>query len=309
MSGDFLLKVDKTTRFHLRNALQAVRRTWWSMARFSAVSPVFVVGCSRAGTTVVYKILSEAKELGSLSRETHDFWDALHPVAARHWTTHALGADVATQEDRAYVTRYFFSQTGRRRWVDKNNQNGLCVPYLNALFPDAKFVFVTRHPGDNLASLIEGWSRPDEFATWSRQLEVRVNFEGHALPWCFFLAEGWRDHANRPLEEICAFQYRAMNEALLGAERTIAPERWTRVAYEDLLRAPQEAVHRLFTWLGLHYDARTAQRCATALGQTYNAFSEIAVDKWRHSRHAARVERVLPALVPLASHLGYQLTP
>lgn len=309
MSDDFLQKVDKTVRFHTRRALLAARGAWWSMARSPAVQPVFVVGCSRAGTTVVYKVLSEARELGSLSRETHDFWDARHPVAERNWSTHALGTGDASRLDRDHVTRYFFSQTGRRRWVDKNNQNGLCVPYLDALFPDVKFVFVTRHPGDNLASLIEGWSRPEEFATWSRQLEARVTFEGRALPWCFFLAEGWRGYVNRPLEEICAFQYRAMNEALLAAEHTFAPARWTRLAYEDLLRAPQETVRQLFTRLDLRYDAPTARRCEAALGQTYNAFSSIAVDKWRRSPHADRVERVLPELTPLAARLGYALNP
>jgi hypothetical protein len=309
VSGDFLRKVDKTVRFHTRRALRVARGAWWSMARPPAVQPVFVVGCSRAGTTVVYKVLSEADELGSLSRETHDFWDARHPVAERRWSTHALGIRDASSVDRDHVTRYFFSQTGRHRWVDKNNQNGLCVPYLNALFPDAKFVFVTRHPGDNLASLIEGWSRPEEFATWSGQLEVRVNFEGRSLPWCFFLAEGWRAYVDRPLEEICAFQYRAMNEALLTAERTLAPERWTRLAYEDLLRAPHEATRQLFARLGLRYDSPAAERCKAALGQTYNAFSTIAVDKWRSSPHATRVARVLPELAPLAARLGYAIDP
>ena len=309
MKDDFLLKVDKTLRFHARRALRASRGAWWSLMGCSAVQPVFVVGCSRAGTTVVYKVLSEATELGSLSRETHDFWDARHPVAARDWSTHALGPEDASPEDRGHVARYFFSQTGKHRWVDKNNQNGLCVPYLNALFPDARFVFVTRHPGDNLASLIEGWLRPEEFATWSRQLEVRVNFEGRALPWCFFLSDGWRAYANRALEEICAFQYRSMNEALLAAECTLAPERWTRLAYEDLLRAPAETVRGLFTRLGLRYDVRTAERCESALGLSYNAFSTIAVDKWRASPHAARVERVLGGLAPVAARLGYSTHP
>ena len=308
MSGDFLLKVDKTARFHGRRAIQAARRLWWSMTRAPAVQPVFVVGCSRAGTTVVYKVLSEAAELGSLSRETHDFWDTLHPVAAREWSTHALGPLDATADDRARVTRYFFSQTGRHRWVDKNNQNGLCVSYLDALFPDARFVFVTRQPGDNLVSLIEGWSRPEEFATWSESLATRVDFEGRALPWCFFLAEGWRQYAKRPLEEICAFQYRAMNEALLAVESLFPPRRWVRVAYEDLLRTPRETVAKLFAQLDLHYDRKTAARCEAALGQKYNAFSDFAVDKWRNSPHARRVERVLPDLQPLASRLGYTLS-
>ena len=118
-----------------------------------------MVGCSRAGTTLVYKTLSESREIGSLQRETHDYWTDLHPLADKHWDTHALDASDASPADRDTVSRYFYSWTGQHRWVDKNNQNGLCVPYLQALFPDAVFVFVKRSPGDNLNSLIEGWRK------------------------------------------------------------------------------------------------------------------------------------------------------
>ena len=101
--------------------------------------PIFVVGCSRAGTTLVYKTFSESRELGTLQRETHDFWAMLHPLAERDWRTHALTALDASERDRNIVSRYFFVNTGRRRIVDKNNQNGLCVPYLFRAFSGCTF--------------------------------------------------------------------------------------------------------------------------------------------------------------------------
>lgn len=308
MSDDLRGKIVKTLAHHLRQSQRVLRSLQWRMTRPPARQPVFVVGCSRAGTTVVYKVLSEAQELGSLSRETHDFWDALHPVAARGWANHALDRADASDADRARVAHHFFTHTGLHRWVDKNNQNGLCVPYLDALFPDARFVFVTRHPGDNLASLLEGWCRPGEFATWSAALPARVAFEGRQLPWCFFLPVGWRDIATRPLEEICAYQYQTMNEALLEAEASLPPERWCRLPYEDLLREPDAALRRVFQALDLGFDSAVARRCKAALGQPYNAFSAIAENKWQRSPHQARIARVLPDLAPLALRLGYSLS-
>ena len=38
---------------------------------------------SRGGTTLVYRTFSESRELGSLIRETHDYWAGLHPIEAR----------------------------------------------------------------------------------------------------------------------------------------------------------------------------------------------------------------------------------
>jgi len=118
--------------------------------------PVFIVGCSRAGTTLVYKTFSESRELGSLQKETHAFWAALHSPAERGWDTHAIPVEYATDADRDYATRFFYTHTGNTRIVDKNNQNGLSIPYLYRLFPDAHFVFIKRSPGDNINSLIHG---------------------------------------------------------------------------------------------------------------------------------------------------------
>ena len=157
--SELLTKIGKTVDYHTRRARRGVRGLAWGVTRPLADRPIMVLGCSRAGTTLVYKTLSESDEIGSLQRETHDYWIALHPLRDKNFDTHALDASDAGDDDREAVSRYFYTWSGRRRWVDKNNQNGLCVPYLHALFPDALFVYVKRSPGDNLNSLIEGWGK------------------------------------------------------------------------------------------------------------------------------------------------------
>ena len=305
-SRDFLEKVGKTLAFHARRAQRTARGIRWDLAPRTAVRPIIVIGCSRAGTTLVYKTLSESREIGSLQRETHDYWANLHPPAAKNWDTHALDAGDASAADRATVSRYFRTWTGRDRWVDKNNQNGLCVPYLHALFPDAVFVFVKRSPGDNLNSLIEGWRKPDEFATWSRELPAEVAVEnGELREWCFFLADGWRDYLNAAVEDVAAFQYAAINGAILDARAAIPAAQWVEVFYEDFLRDPQATFRRIFVACGLSFDARLEAHCAEVLDIPYNAFSEIRLDKWKDGRNRERIARVLPQLAPLAARLGY----
>ncbi len=303
---EFLQKVNKTLAWHAGRLQRGIRSVRWALAPRPADRPVIVVGCSRAGTTLVYKTLSESRELGSLQRETHDYWTTLHPLADKHWNTHALGVEDASAADRDAVSRYFHAWTGHHRWVDKNNQNGLAVPYLHALFPDAVFVFVKRSPGDNLNSLIEGWRKPDEFATWSNALPASVAVENGTLTqWCFFLAEGWRDYVNAPVEDVAAFQYAAINGAILDARARIPAGQWIEVFYEDFLRDPVATFRRIFEGCGLHFDERLQAHCADVLDIPYNAFSEIRLDKWKDGRNRDKIERVLPKVAKVATRMGY----
>ena len=306
--SELLTKVDKTLRYYQARSLQAIRGAYWDVARPAVQRPVFIIGCSRAGTTVVYKTFSESGELGSLQRETHDFWVDLHPLTEKNWGTHGLTAQDASQRDRDAVSRYFYAHTGMRRLVDKNNQNGLCVPYLHALFPDACFVYVKRSPGDNIHSLIEGWGKADEFATWSDDLPEKVAVEqGRYTRWCFFLADGWRDYLNAPIEEVCAFQYVAMNQAIMAARKAIPASQWTEVVYEDLVQDPVASFRQAFQACDLEFTPALKQHCAQVLDRPYNAFSEIKLDKWRSQKNRERIERVLPHVQALAQEMGYAI--
>ena len=313
MSGDrtgegrFLTKVGKTLRHYGARVLWAGRDVWCRVAGISSGRPVFVMGCSRAGTTLVYKTLSEAAELGSLQAETHDFWDGLHPLAARGWSSHVLGAADAGRSEAAEVFRHFYRRTGKQRFVDKNNQNGLCVEYLRALFPDAIFVYVKRSPGDNINSLMEGWRRPDQFATWSADLPAQVAVDGGQYQrWCFFLPPGWRDYLEAPLEEVCAYQYRSMNEAILNAQDLSHEDTWVDVHYEDLVYDPVAGFRQVFNHCGLGFPERIRSHCESVLRRPYNAFSEIRVEKWRTAADSQRIARVLPTVRGVAARMGYR---
>lgn len=304
----FWVKVDKTLRYHGNQARRGIRGLWWDHYRPPADRPLFVVGCSRAGTTLVYRTFTEARELGSLKRETHDFWNSLHPIEQQGWKTHALNQTHIRPDEREAVSRYFYVYTGQRRFVDKNNQNGLGIPYLHALFPEAYFIYVKRNPGDNIHSLIEGWGMPERFGTWSGGLPAQLAIDGGRYTrWCFFLAEGWQDYCESPIEEVCAFQYGAVNQAILEVRKKINPDRWAEISYEDVLINPVGVFREAFAAVGLRFDRRLERHCRTVLSHPYNAFSEIKKDKWKNSGNARRIERILPAVAAVAQEMGYRV--
>jgi hypothetical protein len=209
--NEFWFKVDKTLRHHTHKTTVNLRSAWWDYAHPVAYRPIFVVSGSRCGTQMLYKSLSESKEIGTLQREIYAVWDTLHKPSDKNWDTHALSAKDASDHGRKTITRYFYARTGKTRFVDKNNQQGLAIPYLHAHFPDATFVYIKRSPGDTLNSMIEGWSKPERFAEWSKELPDKVAIDGGRYSrWCFFLSKGWRNYLQASVEEVCAFQYRAI---------------------------------------------------------------------------------------------------
>jgi hypothetical protein len=215
-------------------------------------------------------------------------------LAEKDWRTHALGANDASQHDRELVSRYFFSHTGRLRIVDKNNQNGLCVSFLHALFPGAQFVYIKRGPGDNIHSLIEGWGKAEEFATWSRPPLWR----SVVAMLVFFCSTAGSDTSIRPSRRRSAV--RIMNRAIIDASKSCTMDR-------DPLRPGQRPGCRAFESCGLEFTPDLKKHCAGVLSTPYNAFSEIRLDKWRDQGNREVIERILPSLRGLAGEMGYQV--
>jgi len=302
----FLEKVFKNLTYYINKIWIKLRTYRYFFSPVKLKQPKFVVGCSRAGTTLVYKTLSESKNLGTLQKETHDFWAALHPIEEREWESHEIPMEFACEQDVVQVSKFFYTQTGGRRIVDKNNQNGLSIPYLIKLFPDAHFVYIKRNAGDNINSLMQGWNKADEFGTWSDMLPSTINIAGgNNKHWCFFLAKGWRQYVNSPLEEVCAFQYKAMNEAILNAKENIPKAQWHEIGYEALINNPVEEFEKIFIACNILFDSHLKQHCKDVLLKPYNTFSEIRVDKWKDGVNQAKIEGVLPSLNEIVKSMGY----
>jgi len=305
-SPPYLLKVTKTLRYHWQHAVRGYRSTVWPFVKPHYSDCVFIVGCSRSGTTLVYKTLSLARELASLNRETHAFWNSLHPPAENDWADHILTEQNVTPQERARVFKYFYLSLGNRPFVDKANQNGFRIGYLNALFPNARFLFVKRDGPDNIHSLIQGWHRPAEYGDWAEQLPAHVAVDqGQFTRWCFFLYPGWRDDLHASIEHVCAKQWSSINEAILTAKEDVPSDRWVEVAYEDLLRNPVSSFRDLFAALGLHFGEDIEHHCSTVIERPYNAFSKPRLNKWREAENADKIETILPKIASIRERLGY----
>lgn len=305
-----------TRLWRLRRAVFLARRSPPRLARPASrvlraappERPILLIGCPRSGTTVLRTALLASGQARSVQAEGHILWNEFHPPRRRVATSDALAAEDVTDRERRFVHLAVRAHTRGRRFLDKTPENCLRIPYLDALLPGAQFVFLHRRAADNVSSLIEGWRARPRFVTHTlpEPLTGIAPLDGER--WSFALIPGWRQLRDAPLEEICARQYVACNEAALDALAALPAERWTQVAYEALVRDPEAELARLHGFLGLDFDdaARAAARTLTA-SPAPTALTPPRPDKWREQNPEA-VERVLPLVAETERRLGYRAT-
>jgi len=293
---------------NLRAMTFALRGLYWDATGSRGSDPVFVVGCSRSGTTVTYETIASSPHLLSFGHEIPEFWDGLWGPHHNQWDSEAAGAESARPEHRRAAQRYFFQRLGSGRVLDKTCINVMRVPYLHSLFPGARFVYIHRDGRDNVSSLIDGWLHDGHFAL-SKSLgpfPCAVNIEGGTIKeWSFFLPPGWRDYNESPLEVVCAYQWSMANRLALEASRQIPPEQWIQLRYEDIFDRPLHMFRDVFERLDLPFDDEIQRRCATLDARPTSIVKGAPKkQKWKE-HHAAKVERILPMIRPLMEELGY----
>ena len=267
--------------------------------------PVFIVGAPRSGTSLLFAILRSSGRLAHWPGEAHEVWEAYYHPALRGWDSNVLEASDVTPEAAAYIRRQFLLIAGsRHNLIDKTPRNALRFGFLEALFPDARYVYLQRDGRENVNSLINAWRTP-RYRTYKLE-------EPHSIPgvdpswWKFVLYPGWRDDTAAPLEVVCAKQWAICNEHALAAAKTIPSERWTEVRYEDLVDDPEPAIGRVMEALELPYEEGVRRRARAIATTPINVVTPPERGKWRKENLAA-IEAILPLVEPTMEALGYPL--
>jgi len=280
--------------------------------------PTFIIAAPRSGSTLLFESLRKIPGMWSIGGESHEIFDGVlghHVGNPQFESIRATSRDVDPKKTEAlihlFTHRLIDAGTERRyvdqppdqrpksiRFLDKLPKNSFRVPFLAGSFADAKFIFLTRNPRDNISSLIDAWHegrRSGRFVTYSR-------LPGTALKnWCFVLPPGWRGMAHKSVAEIAAFQWAQSNETALDDLLGLAPDRWCAVSFAALISQPMAELRRLAGFIGLEFDARPLEMKSGVLAVSSSALSLPSPDKWR--KNALEIERVLPLVESTASRI------
>ena len=258
----------------------------------------FLVGCARSGTSILGEAIAEHPQVTYLF-EVSSIWNDLVPERPDHRLSRAdATADVARAmypalasareevERAARAASPPEPQAGRQSaggklLLEKNPKHVIRIPFLDALFPGAKFLHIVRDARDTAASLM---------------------FRNRGDRWGHLEIPGWRDLLARyPAENHirCAHQWRVSVSTARSDAEDLAPERYREVRYEDLLGDPHETMRQVLEFLEL--PPHPAVEAFLSKIQDATAGSYHAKRQVRHyvEDHSRRVGRYIENLTPL----------
>jgi len=210
------------------------------------ITPFFILGCVRSGTTMLRDILRQHPRL-ECPEETHFYrwadpfgsprYDRTY-ITSRLFTSHRKLDQISeesfhsarrTAKSRkeimeAYGNLYLKAQNNPEgRWFDKTPQNIYGIFLLGQDFPDAPFIHIHRNPLNVVASLKEG--------------KVMARHDLHG-----------------------AMNYWNESACLIGEYKKLYPERVLDIPYEGITSSPKEYISKIFEFIkeddsGFGYDA------------------------------------------------------
>ena len=282
-----------------------VNRASWGKSRSKA--PVFVLGCPRSGTTLLYHMLLSAGNFVVYRAESQVF-NLLEPrfgdlrvnrnkaAFLDAWTHSSLftrtGLDaveiekeiMAHCENAGDFLRIVMEAMGRKqgmeRWADCTPDHLLAMPRIKETIPNALVIHIIRDGRDVALSLErQHWIRT---LPWDRGKELQAA----ALYWEWVVNQGRE------------------NGKALGAD-------YKEVHYEDLVQHPQDVLAGIGEFIGQELDYANIQRVGIgSVSQPNTSFAARSeefrpVARWKESLSGQQLADVERLIGPTLESLGY----
>ncbi len=236
--------------------------------------PIFLVGCPRSGTTLLFDLLQAHPEVVALPDEGHIYWSAYNHPRRHQWRSDVLEAGDATAAEHRYLDTTL-ARLGDGHPLDKTPKNVLRVPYLRAHYPDARLVLVVREGRSTVASLLEGWRR-GKGASYLLPQRLRLRDYDSRI-WRYVLPPEWRRLQGSELAHVATAQF----EASTAAASAHLDEMDAIVRYEELVSNPVKVMCDLLTSLDLAPNDGVTRAARLSPQQPRGSISPPHPDKWR----------------------------
>jgi hypothetical protein len=300
------------------------------------MSTAFIIGSPRSGTTVLAEILGRSPDIAQWY-EPYFIWDRHLPGQP----TDVRGAEAVTAAVYRYVRREFaiYQRKSGKEWiVDKSPEHSFQIPFVNRIFPGAKWIHLLRDGRDVTLSIHKEWRRrrhivhSKDYAALARTAMVmlrrqpfiryKIKALAHELrgrsfrnPNTWLNKTKWRGEpgwgprfpgwaamiSKVPPLEFNAYQWLRTIERITDDAGHIASERRLEIRYEQLLADPKGVLQTLFAFLGLAPPAGF-----------YRAMPPLRrhnTQKWRREFSRTQREQISPILTPKLLELGYETDP
>jgi hypothetical protein len=230
---------------------------------------VILIGAARSGTKFLRDVLGASPEVGKVPYDVNYVW-RFHNESCSH---DALPASCADHDVTNYVIKALSKQgrIGQSRHIllEKTVSNTLRIPFVNQVFPEARFIHLVRDGRDVVESAYRMWQqRPDwrylvqkarafplsnyKYAAWylSNLLSGIASGKKGVRVWGPRYPGIDMDVSSKTLIEVCAWQWAKSVEYSIRDLAALAPERVLTVRYETLL-ADEDKVAEIARFTGI----------------------------------------------------------
>jgi Tfp pilus assembly protein PilF len=276
-----------------RETSRLLTREWvaaWPAVSFDDehLSPAFLLGFSRSGTTLLERVIDSHPEIQVLD-ERPALNRLVGDLRSRARYPHQIAA--LTSDDIRDLREDYFQNAARmidfdskKLLVDKGPLHTVQLPLIHRLFPDAKIIVSLRHPYDVCLS------------------NFMQNFEKNPAMANFYRLED------------AAIYYHAVMSVLKKA-MDLLPLTTHIVKYEDVVADFEAEARDILDFLGRDWDdnlldfyrvARKKVVRTASAGQVTRPIYKDALDRWR--RYGQYFEPVKEILDPFVAEFGYSET-
>ena len=283
--------------------------------------PVIILSAPRAGSTLLWETLAVSSEVWTIGGESHHVIEAFPELNTRErgyssnrLVAEDLSADTADKVRAGFAGglrnaegRMFFATPSERhpdrlRFLEKTPKNALRLPFLQALFPDVRFVVLYRDPRENVSSLMEAWRMGGQrYLAFNNLPDWPAGECWRKGEWRMLLPPGWPRLRGRSLAEIAAFQWLQAYSVLLDDLAAVPDDHYCAVDYSDLLADPAGVIRRLCDFADLRFDGQLEERVGSALPRSRATLSAPDARKWKQNE--SDLEPMLPELLDMYARL------
>jgi hypothetical protein len=253
-------------------------------------APVFVLGFFRSGTTLVQQVLrthpdvflsDEVGLIHAVVRELHRMAPGPDPVPAKLARLDAQALSALRDAYWRAAREHHGPGCEHGVFVDKYTLNTVDLPVIDAVFPDARVLFVMRDPRDVCLSCVMQLMVPGPATMHLLRLKDAAALYAQVMRF-------WRDVRDR------------------------LAVRWKLLRYEDAVDDFEGTFRPVFEFIGVdwrdnvvdfHRQAAGRFVASPSRNQVAQPLFRSSLERWRH--YAADLEPVLPTLAPFIEEFGY----
>ena len=280
-----------------------------------ANQPIFILGAPRSGTTWLGKTFEQHPDI--------DCWYENNAVWT--WGNSRKADDVLTEQNlnpkiSQYIQKRFseFSDKSNKKYIiDKTPRNCLRIPFIHAIFPEAKIIMLLRDGRSVINSTNNELKKPKkvpweeikirlknlsiwEVHTLIPRLAPRIkSMMGIKLDYWGARPPGWNNWiGNYSPPALLAKQWAATMNIAIKEGRKLPPEKYIEVKYEDLVNYPQNELIKLTNFLEI-------ENPQPIIDFAKNSCDPERISKWKSSLDQNILDEIEEIMKSTMALIGY----